>query len=292
MKADNECADELIFGKNAVLAFLEAQVEEKDSKQSNSRPIHKIYMGSGFHSDSRMDRVKDLAHKLKIPVAIVDRRKLDELVGKLERHQGIVAQISAAQMLDLDDFLDQLMAEKNSLGADSAKAFMNELTVAIVDGIEDPHNLGAIVRVAESAGLKALLLPMRRAAALTATVAKTSSGALAFLPVVKISNIVQAIERLKEFGFWVTGLDAEGSQIYTEVDLKGPLAVVIGSEGTGISRLVVKNCDFLIRIPMLGKTESLNASVAAGIVFYEIVRQRGKKIDIGIASPNQVRNQK
>jgi 23S rRNA (guanosine2251-2'-O)-methyltransferase len=180
-------------------------------------------------------------------------------------HQGIAAQISAAPFRELDEFLQELIERR--------EGNLNGCVLAVVDGIEDPHNLGAIIRTAESAGLLGLLLPVRRASGLTGIVAKTSAGALATLPVVRIHNLVRALEKLKDKGFWIAGLDSNDGQLYTKADLARPLALVIGSEGKGMTRLVKENCDFLLKIPMRGKTESLNASVAAGVVFYEVVRQ-------------------
>jgi 23S rRNA (guanosine2251-2'-O)-methyltransferase len=305
----------MIFGKNAVLAFLEDNEREsaddndhgddivdgdhndesgehdhRDDERDHERETHhaahsshqtsehkqprgqvrkpeigKIYMVTLDHPDRKIDRIKQLAKSQRIPVVICDRRKLDWLVGPDTVHQGIAAQISAAEFWELSDFLDQLKK--------SSPDTLDGSVLAIVDGIEDPHNLGAIIRVAESAGLKGLLLPARRSAGLTGIVAKTSAGALASLPIIRIHNLVQALEELKEAGFWIAGLDSNTGDLYTKTDLVRPLALVVGSEGTGMSRLVKDNCDMLLKIPMLGKTESLNASVAAGIVFYEVVRQ-------------------
>jgi 23S rRNA (guanosine2251-2'-O)-methyltransferase len=306
----------MIFGKNAVLAFLEdnegddsesdfevehasesgseSESESETNAKSKSKSdfanldnaarksrteqprgqvrkpeIGKIYMVTLDHPDRKIDRIKQLAKSQRIPVVICDRRKLDWLVGPDQVHQGIAAQISAAEFWELSDFLAELKK--------SSPDTLDGSVLAIVDGIEDPHNLGAIIRVAESAGLKGLLLPARRSAGLTGIVAKTSAGALASLPIVRIHNLVQALEELKESGFWIAGLDSNQGDLYTKVDLVRPLALVVGSEGTGMTRLVKDNCDMLLKIPMLGKTESLNASVAAGIVFYEVVRQLQSK---------------
>ncbi|HEY9679953.1 MAG TPA: 23S rRNA (guanosine(2251)-2'-O)-methyltransferase RlmB [Drouetiella sp.] len=299
----------MIFGKNAVLAFLEdgedadepvdaefdddedevvdaehagvagdeevehaaslkrlAKTEFVGPRGQVSKPeIGKIYLVQLDHPDRKIERIKQLAKSQRIPVVICDRRKLDSMVGPNQLHQGVAAQISAAEFWELSDFLDELKR--------SSPDSLDGNVVAIVDGIEDPHNLGAIIRVAESAGLKGLLLPARRSAGLTGIVAKTSAGALASLPIVRIHNLTQAVEELKESGFWIAGLDSNEGDLYTKTDLVRPLALVVGSEGTGMTRLVKENCDMLLKIPMLGKTESLNASVAAGIVFYEVVRQ-------------------
>lgn len=320
--------DELIFGKNAVLSFLEQaeqhspgegdftllhqalmsdsltrgslsfeDIEDLESRirvaikkmkaskpdgnlQLTSRPlfdntpavrVNKILLADGVERDNRIRQIKMLARHQQIPVQNCDRKKLDQIAGPARRHQGVIAMVSAAEMWKLDTFLQKLVLDK--ILRESNGETMDGYTLALVDGVEDPHNLGAIIRVAESAGVKALFIPQRRAAGLTGTVAKTSAGALANLPVVRVGNLVQCLETLKKYGFWVAALDTEGKDLYTRVDLVRPLVVVIGSEGSGVSRLVKEHCDFLLKIPMLGKTESLNASVAAGIMFYEVVRQ-------------------
>ena len=322
--------EELIFGKNAVLAFLEQSESEEqgDHKtvqnalivealeqarraakeageedieametmvreavrflkcrqdvrlQLPPRPtlephqgikVNKILLADGMEHDGRVRKIKTLARQQHIPVNTCDRKKLDQIAGPQRRHQGVVAMISPAEMWKLDTFLQKLMLDR--ISRELAGQNMDGYMLAMLDGVEDPHNLGAVIRVAEAAGCKALFLPQRRAAGLTGTVAKTSAGALASLPVVRVGNIVQCLETLKKYGFWVAALDLEGQELYTEANLVRPLVIVIGSEGSGVSRLVKEHCDLLLRIPMLGKTESLNASVAAGIMFYEVVRQ-------------------
>ncbi len=262
--------EDLIFGRNAVLSFLES-MEGADGKQSATVSVGKILVAAGTRPDPRIDRIYELTRKYKIPVHSCDRRKLDQLVGPNDRHQGVAAYISAAGLWQLDTLLKKVEADR--VARELAGRSMDGYTIAVLDGVEDPHNLGAIIRVAEASGVKAVVVPQRRAAGLTGTVAKSSAGALASLPVVRVSNLVQTIETLKKHGFWIVGLDAQCDQIYTKAELFRPLAVVIGGEGHGIGRLVREHCDFVVRIPMLGKTESLNASVAAGIFFYEIVRQ-------------------
>ena len=320
--------DELVFGKNAVLSFLEQgeqnvdtgdfsvlhealmndsltrgsltvdDIEQMESRlreavkklkasrpdgtlQLPSRPVfdntpavrvNKILLALGLERDSRVRQIKNLARNQQIPVQVCDRKKLDQIAGPARRHQGVVAMVSAAEMWQLDTFLQKLVLDKILRELNGQN--MDGYTLALLDGVEDPHNLGAIIRVAESAGVKAIFIPQRRAAGLTGTVAKTSAGALANLPVVRVGNLVQCLETLKKYGFWVAALDLEARDFYTKVNLVRPLVVVIGSEGSGVSRLVKEHCDFLVKIPMLGKTESLNASVAAGIMFYEVVRQQ------------------
>jgi len=265
--------NQIIFGRNAVLAFLEAEPEARRGVRGGR--VNKIFAATSQHADKRMEQIRKLAKQRNIPVVECERKKLDQMIGADQVHQGVVAQLSPVDYWELEQFLQLVTKDKERFVAQggTAEALMNTYAVGVLDGIEDPHNLGAIVRVAECAGMKALLVPERRSASLTAVVAKTSAGAIATLPIVRITNLVQALKRLKEFGFWVAGLDAEAKETCFEADLARPLAVVIGGEGKGMSRLVRENCDMLLRIPMYGKTESLNASVAAAVVFYEIVRQ-------------------
>lgn len=233
--------------------------------------VNKILLAEGLERDGRVRKIKKLARIQRIPVQICERKKLDQLAGPQRRHQGVVAMVSPADLWKLDTFLQKLVLDRILRELDGEN--MDGYVVAVLDGVEDPHNLGAIIRVAEAAGVKAVFLPQRRSAGLTGTVAKTSAGALANLPVVRVGNLVQCLETLKKYGFWIAALDVEARELYTDADLVRPLVVVIGSEGQGVSRLVKEHCDFLLKIPMLGKTESLNASVSAGIMFYEIVRQ-------------------
>jgi 23S rRNA (guanosine2251-2'-O)-methyltransferase len=267
---DQEAVDEeFIYGRNAVVAFL---IEGKVA-------VNKIYMASGLESDRRIDKIKELAKENSIVIATVEKRKLSDLIGDRDKHQGVVAQIAASEYLDISEFLDQFDAEKAALEAEGKS--LDGYTVAILDGIEDPHNIGAIVRSADAAGVKAVILPQRRSAGLTRTVARVSAGALASMRMVRITNLVSTLEKLKDRGFWIAGLALEGAQGIYESDLKRPIALVIGGEGDGISRLVSEHCDFLVKIPMHGSVQSLNASVAAGVIFYEVVRQNlASKVDV------------
>ena len=277
--------DEFIYGRNVVLAFLlEADKGEKPqlndlndtdrendiqgSLNNSSTEIEKIFLAqewNEFRGDQRIERVKELAKQQTIPVMVCDKQQLDRLVGPEARHQGIVARLSQTKSLSLPEFLQSIVNQDNKV---------DKMLVTLVDGIEDPQNLGAIIRVAEAAGAKALITGVRRTAGTTGAVAKASAGALARLPIVKVQNLVSAIKELKKFGFWVAGLDAGAKESYFDHDLRLPLLIVIGSEGKGLSRLVAENCDFLLSIPMSAGAESLNAAVAAGIVFYEYVRQK------------------
>jgi 23S rRNA (guanosine2251-2'-O)-methyltransferase len=281
--AQPKSEDELIFGKNAVLAFLEHCKSAREQGQPRAAghshvSVNKVYIATGIHHDRRMEQMRTLCRELKIPIIEAERKKLDMMLPREQHenhnHQGVIAQVSAAEFLGLDEFFKDLDAERQHAQKSGGKDPIDTFAVAVLDGIEDPHNLGAIVRVAEAAGLKAIILPNRRSAGLTGTVAKTSAGALANMPIVRITNLTNALTKLKDYGFWIAGLSVAADCNYFQADLKRPMALVIGSEGEGMGRLVEKNCDMLLRIPMLGKTQSLNASVAAGIVFYEFVRQK------------------
>jgi 23S rRNA (guanosine2251-2'-O)-methyltransferase len=306
--------DEIIFGRNAVLSFLEAQTQEgalpldggkdqereitdavaklrlqlgeealtasdlKDLAKLSHLPtikVNKIMVSQGMRPDKRIDQIWQLARQLKIPVQQVDKHKLDNSCPEDAHHQGVMAYVSQAELWSMETFLLKLKLDKTL--RERQGLTMDGYCVAIADGIEDPHNLGAIIRSAEAMGVKALFLPQRRSAQVTGTVAKVSAGALANLPVVRVVNLAQTIETLKENGFWVWGLDIDAKENLFESDLKRQLCVIIGGEGAGMGQLSQKLCDFLVKIPMPGHTESLNASVAASIFFYEVVRQSGAK---------------
>lgn len=213
-------------------------------------------------NDLRLQRVIEDCRKSGIAVRFLPRPELDRMAGN-NAHQGIVAVTSSKQYSDLDDVI-------------AAKRGAHSLIV-VLDGVEDPHNLGAILRTADAAGANGVVIPERRAAGVTGTVAKTSAGATAHLPIAKVTNIARTIEELKSKDFWSVGLDERGSQTYDSVDYSMNCAIVLGAEGKGLHDLVKKKCDFLVSIPMLGHVPSLNVSVAAGIVLYEVVRQRQKK---------------
>jgi 23S rRNA (guanosine2251-2'-O)-methyltransferase len=194
-------------------------------------------------------------------VRFLQRAELDRLAGA-NSHQGVVAVTSSKQYTELDDVIAAKRREYS--------------LIVVLDGVEDPHNLGAILRTADAAGADGVVIPERRAAGVTGTVAKASAGASEHLPVAKVTNIARTLEELKEKNLWIVGLDERGQQQYNQVDYKMNCAVVLGAEGKGLHDLVAKKCDFLVSIPMLGKVPSLNVSVAAGVVLYEVVRQRGQ----------------
>jgi 23S rRNA (guanosine2251-2'-O)-methyltransferase len=209
-----------------------------------------------------VEAVVQLARSKSVPVRFEDRLQIDRLVGTRE-HQGIAALAAAKPALELED----LLAAKTPQGL-----------LVLLDGIEDPHNLGAIVRTALAAGAHGVIIPERRAVGLTDTVERASAGALAHLPVARVKNLVRAMEEMKEAGYWLIGLDERAEKKYTEADFSGQVGIVLGSEGEGLHELTRKRCDFLVSIPTSGPVRALNVSVAAGVVLFEVVRQRsGKK---------------
>jgi 23S rRNA (guanosine2251-2'-O)-methyltransferase len=210
-------------------------------------------------NDIRLKRIIDECRKIGVPVRVMTRMELDD-VAVAGAHQGVVAVTTAKQYADLDDLVAARRGEYS--------------LIVVLDGIEDPHNLGAILRTADAAGADGVVIPERRSAAVTGAVAKVSAGASEHLPVAKVTNISRAIEELKQKDLWIVGLDERAEQTYEAVDYKMHCAVVLGAEGKGVHDLVRKHCDFLVSIPMLGKVPSLNVSVAAGVVLYEVVRQR------------------
>lgn len=241
-------SEEYIAGKNPVLEALRS-----------GRDINKILIGEGSQRGPMM-KVVTLAKEANVIVQIVPRKKLDQLFG--ENHQGVIAQVAAYEYAELDD-LFKAAEERNE-----APFFL------ILDEIEDPHNLGSIMRTADAAGAHGIIIPKRRAVGLTATVAKSSTGAIEYIPVVRVTNLAQTMDELKDRGVWISGTDASGKQDYRAMDADMPLALVIGSEGKGMGRLIREKCDFLISLPMAGKVTSLNASVAASLLMYEVYRKR------------------
>ncbi len=267
--------DLLVFGKNTIVSYLE-RMDEEEEPNEQAQEINKIFLAEGGVLDERVRKIKHLAGKLGIPVVNCHSAKLDNMVPHDSRHQGVVAQISPIKLLDFAEWLERLLSDKENL--ESSGRNLDGYLIVALDGIEDPRNVGAIIRSAESQGVKAILIPERRAAQVTDTVAKTSAGAIAHIPIVRIVNTVRALEELKEHGFWVMGLAADAPQPLYRMDLKRPLVIVVGSEGKGLRPLVVSTCDLMGSIPLPGKTESLNASVALGIAVYEAVRQNTSNI--------------
>jgi 23S rRNA (guanosine2251-2'-O)-methyltransferase len=219
------------------------------------RVLDRVHVAKEAHGP-RVEEIVALCRERGIPVRFEARAALDRMVKNLP-HQGVVAFGAAEKYADLKDFLDK------------------EGVLVVLDGVEDPHNLGAIVRTAHAAGALGVVIPERRAAGLTETVAKAAAGALSVLPVIRVTNINRALETLKEAGFWVFGLDERGTQMHTEADFGAKAVVVFGGEGGGLHAQVKKQCDFLLRIPMVGQIASLNVSVAAGVVLFEWRRRAG-----------------
>lgn len=210
--------------------------------------------------DARLPRLKqilDLARERGVPVRKEERAVLDKIAGGVV-HQGIVAIAGETTYAPLE------------------RAFEKDLPcVVVLDGVEDPHNLGAVIRTAEASGVSGVIVPERHSAPLTAVVAKASAGALAYVPVIRVGNVATTLDQLKKRGIWVIGVDEEGDRLWTDFDYTSPVALVFGGEHKGLRRLVREHCDVVVRLPMLGKVEALNVSVAAGVVLYEVVRQRG-----------------
>ncbi len=238
-----------IEGKNAVIEALRAKT-----------PLDKVFIMKGDDS-AALAHIASKAREAGAVVVDADRRKLDNM-SKTGAHQGVVATIPATEYSTIGDILER------------AKERGEEPLVIVCDEISDPHNLGAIIRTAEGCGAHGVVIPKRRSAGLTAIVAKTSAGAAFHLPVARVSNISAALKELKNAGVWVYGADMDGENTLWNTDFKGAVAFVIGSEGSGLERLVRENCDFLVRIPMAGKLSSLNASVSAALLMYETARQR------------------
>jgi len=241
--------EEIIVGRNPVCEALRA-----------GRPINKIYLARNLKPATAAELLT-LARENRVPVQQAEKQLLDRMAaGAL--HQGIIASVAPYAYADLDDLLARITGQ--------------EPLLVLLDGINDPHNLGAIIRSADAAGAHGVVIPRRRAVAVTATVARASAGAVEHVPVARVTNMAATIEMLQERGIWVAGADPAATRVIWDVPLDGPLAVVVGGEDKGISRLVREKCDMLVRLPMAGRVASLNASVAAALVLFEVLRQRNK----------------
>ena len=249
MEAVSVSRDDRLYGIHPILEAL----------RSADRPIEGIYLQQGRKS-REVDEILRLARTRRITVDFRPREALDQLTGSAH-HQGAVGVVAAKAYLALDDLLQGIPPKKHPL-------------LLILDGIEDPRNLGAILRTAEATGVDGVIIPERRAIGLTATVAKAAAGAIEYVPVARVVNLSQTIERLKRENMWIYALDIEAKQDFRSVDYRGGVALVIGGEGRGIRPLVAEHCDGRIHIPMQGRLSSLNASVAAGVLLYEVLRQR------------------
>jgi 23S rRNA (guanosine2251-2'-O)-methyltransferase len=228
------------------------------------RALDRIVIAKG-RQDTRTEDIVQLARKQNISVRFEDRSQLDRL-AETKDHQGVVAVVASRSVATLEDILTA-----------ANKSLAHQGLIVLLDGVEDPHNLGAIIRTALAAGAHGVVIPERRAAGLTDSVARSSAGALAHLPVAKVTNLVRTMEELKEAGYWIVGLDEDAEKNYTDVDYASPIAIVMGGEGKGLHELTRKRCDFVVSLPTTGPVRSLNVSVAAGIVLFEARRQRYKK---------------
>ena len=246
-REDDKVYEDVIAGRNAVMELLKS-----------SKDINKIFIEKGEKHGS-INEIVSRAKEARVVIVEVEKAKLNTMA---ENHQGVVAVVPPFNYCELEDILD------------FAKEKGEDPFVLVLDGIEDPHNLGSIIRTAETAGVHGIIIPKRRTVAVNATVAKTSAGATAYVKVARVNNINDSIRKLKDAGLWVIGTDGAAKTEYYNQDLKGPIAIIIGSEGFGMSKLVKENADILIKIPMKGEINSLNASVSAGIVMYEVVKQR------------------
>lgn len=242
--------EDYVVGKNPVIEALRGD-----------RTVHKVLVAEGTKK-GQMPAVMKLANEQKVQIQHVPKQKLDQITGGNQSHQGVLAYIAAFDYAEMEDLFARAAEKKE------------EPFFLILDELEDPHNLGSILRTADASGAHGVIIPNRRSVNLTATVAKASAGAIEYVPVTRVTNISKTMEALKKQGLWFVGTDAKGEQDYRQADLNMPIGLVIGSEGKGISRLVKEKCDFLVQIPLLGKVTSLNASVAASLLMYEVHRQR------------------
>lgn len=248
---NNEFIEDQIEGRNSVLELLKSE-----------RDINKIFIAKGEKHGS-INKIISIAKERRVVTVEVDRAKLNQMAMS-DNHQGVIAIVPPFDYCEVEDIIS-LAKQRNE------KPF-----ILILDGIEDPHNLGSIIRTAETAGVHGIIIPKRRAATVNSTVYKVSAGAVEHMNIARVNNLNEIIKYLKDNDIWVCGTDMDAKNYYYNEKFDGPIAIVIGSEGFGMSRLVKDNCDFLVKIPMKGKITSLNASVSAGIVMYEVVKQRIK----------------
>lgn len=243
--------EDQVEGRNSVLELLES-----------GKDINKIFVTKGEKHGS-INKILAMAKERKVIIVEKDKKQMDE-IAQNNNYQGVIAFVPPFEYCEIEDILDY------------AKQKNEDPFVLILDEIEDPHNLGSIIRTAETAGVHGVIIPKRRAASVNSTVNKVSSGAVEYMHIARVTNITDSIQKLKNAGLWICGTDINAKKYYYEQDLTGPLGIVIGNEGKGMGEKVRKNCDFLVKIPMKGKVTSLNASVSAGIVIYEALKQRIK----------------
>lgn len=250
-KQEERNFEDQVEGRNSVLELLESK-----------KDINKIFITKGERHGS-INKIIAIAKERKVIIVEKDKRKMEEM-AQTQNYQGVIAIVPPFEYCEIEDILEE------------AKNKNEEPFILILDGIEDPHNLGSIIRTAETAGVHGIIIPKRRAAAVNSTVNKVSAGAVEHMKIARVTNISEAIGKLKKEGLWICGTDINTDKYYYNQDLTGALGIVIGNEGNGISDKVRKNCDFLVKIPMKGKVTSLNAAVSTGIIVYESVKQRLK----------------
>ncbi|MEI3356563.1 MAG: 23S rRNA (guanosine(2251)-2'-O)-methyltransferase RlmB [Clostridia bacterium] len=251
MKKEEKIYEDQVEGRNSVLELLESK-----------KDINKIFVTKGEKHGS-INKIIAIAKERRIIIVEKDRRQMEQ-IAQTNNYQGVIAIVPPFEYCEIEDILEE------------AQNRNEDPFVLILDGIENPHNLGSIIRTAETAGVHGIIIPKRRAASVNATVNKTSAGAVEHMKIARVTNISDSIQKLKDAGLWICGTDINTQTYYYNQDLTGPLGIVIGNEGSGMSEKVRKNCDFLVKIPMKGKVTSLNASVSTGIVVYEAVKQRLK----------------
>lgn len=248
-KKEEKIYDDQIEGRNSVIELLESK-----------KDINKIFVTKGEKHGS-INKILAMARERNVIIVEKDKRQMEQM-AQTPNYQGVIAIVPPFEYCEIEDILED------------AKNKNEDPFVLILDGIEDPHNLGSIIRTAETAGIHGVIIPKRRAASVNSTVSKVSAGAVEHMKIARVTNISDSIQKLKDNGLWICGTDIDAKSYYYNQDLKGPLGIVIGNEGQGMSEKVKKNCDFLVKIPMKGKVTSLNASVSTGIVVYEAVKQR------------------
>jgi 23S rRNA (guanosine2251-2'-O)-methyltransferase len=241
--------ENLIYGVHAV----------EEAVRAGARHIEYVAAAKG-RADQKVQRILDACRANDVPVRFIEREQLERMVGRGAVHQGIAAVTAKTSYFTVEQLLQKKRGEHHF--------------VVLLDGVEDPHNLGALLRSADATGADGVIIPERRAVGVNATVVKASAGASEYVPVAKVTNVSRTIDELKERNLWLVGLDERGEKSYDDIDLTGDIAIVLGAEGAGLHEQVRKRCDFLIRIPMLGKVASLNVSVAGGVVMCEVARQR------------------
>ena len=248
-KKEEKIYDDQIEGRTSVIELLESK-----------KDINKIFVTKGERHGS-INKILAMAKERNVIIVEKDKKQMAQM-AQTPNHQGVIAIVPPFEYCEIEDILE------------NAKIKNEDPFVLILDGIEDPHNLGSIIRTAETAGVHGIIIPKRRAASVNSTVSKVSAGAVEHIKIARVTNISDSIQKLKDNGLWICGTDIDAKNYYYDQDLKGPLGIVIGNEGQGMSEKVKKNCDFLVKIPMKGKVTSLNASVSTGIVVYEAVKQR------------------